>query len=296
MILRPMHASLAPCMRPLVLITALSSEASPFITAWEMKPVRSSPLLERFQVAATSDRKTFVAVSGIGKLKSATATAAVYSALSHDHSPLVANIGIAGAPTGFCELGSVFLVNKVRDVASNLRFYPDILIRHRFTEAALETYDAPVTSAPPVQALVDMEAAGFMQAATLLVAPSEIAVIKVVSDFCDGTRTTSTAAHELIVRHVSDISDHLDAMRQEVSEHPRLSASERELLDAVVAGSHFSQTQRLELTRALVHRKAKDLSFIDELKNAIAQPARAKPERSAVFQRLIEKLRETTLP
>jgi nucleoside phosphorylase len=261
-----------------------------------MKPVRGNPILDRFQVMTTPDHTLFVAVTGMGKLKAATATAAVYTALSSEGSPLLINVGIAGAPIGYADLGSALLIHQVRDVASNLRFYPDILIRHPFAEASLDTHDAPVTSSPAEQALVDMEASGFMQAATLLAAPSEIAVIKVISDFCDGGRTTPSAAQQLITQHVAHISEHMQAMRNEVSHHPQLSANERAAIEAIVTHAHFSQTQRIEITRAAIQRKAKDLPIIEDLSSVLAEPIHTKLQRSAAFQRVLDKLREATLP
>jgi nucleoside phosphorylase len=261
-----------------------------------MKPVRGNPILDRFQVAATSDQTLFVAVTGVGKLKAASATAAVYAVLASDNAPLLVNVGIAGAPHGFADLGSALLINQVRDVASNLRFYPDILVRHAFIEGSLDTHDAPVTSTPATPALVDMEASGFMQAATLLVAPSEIGIIKVVSDFCDGHRTTPSAVQQLLAQHVSSISAYIHAMRAEVLEHPRLSSEDRAAIDRVVAHAHFSQTQGIELARVVVQRKAKHLPFLEELSSILSEPIESKLERAAAFRRLIDALHESTLP
>jgi nucleoside phosphorylase len=257
--------------------------------------VRGKPLFERFQVSA-SDEGTFVAVTGIGKLKSAAATAALYAALAADSEPLLANIGIAGAAPDFCPMGKPFVINKVRDAASNTRFYPDIIIRHPFSEAALETHDSPVLTPPPTEILVDMEGSGFMQAATLLVAPSEIAVVKIVSDFCDGRKLTPNDAATLIAPHTNDIFSLLDAMRAEVTPLPTLSASERSALEEAAQHAHFSHHQRLELSRAALHRKARGECFINDVKALLGLSITSKTERTAAYQSIIARLQEGCTP
>jgi nucleoside phosphorylase len=282
-------------MRPVIIVTALPSEAAPLIEMRRLKPVRGKPLFERFQVSA-SHEGTFVAVTGIGKLKSAAATAALYAALAADSNPLLVNIGIAGAASDLCALGEPFVVNKVRDAATNTRFYPDILVRHPFREAALDTHDLPLSVPPPTATLVDMEGAGFMQAATLVAAPSEIAVVKVVSDYCDGTKLTPRDATARIAVHTDAIFSFVDAMRSEIASPVTLSPSEREVLDEASNHAHLSHHQRLELARAALHRKARGEQFVDDIKALLQIQISSKSERAAAYHQIIAKLQESNIP
>jgi nucleoside phosphorylase len=282
-------------MRPVIIVTALPCEAAPLIEARRLKPVRGKPLFERFQVSA-SDEGTFVAVTGIGKLKSAAATAALYATLAVECEPLLVNIGIAGAAPDSCALGTPFIINKVRDVATNTRFYPDILVRHSLSEAALETHDAPLSTPPSPATLVDMEGAGFMQAATLVAAPSEIALVKVVSDHCDGKRLTPRDATSLISAHTDTILKLVDTLRTEITPSITLSQSERDVLDEAAEHAHFSHHQRLELARAALHRKARGEHFIDEVQALLKATISSKSERATSYHQILAKLQESSLP
>jgi hypothetical protein len=278
-------------MRPVLIVTALPCEAAPLIAARNLKPVRGLPLFERFQVAS-SNEGTFVAITGVGKLKSAAATAALGAALLKDGSPIIANFGIAGAPLHYAPLGTPFLVNKVRDAASNTRFYPDILVRHPFAESHLETHDSPVSSPPAGAHLFDMEASGFMQAATLLVAPSEIAIIKIVSDFCEGNKLSPSQVSTLISPSAETTLNLIDTMRTEIVEPVAISESERLLLDKISLHAHFSLNQRLEINRAVISRKAKEQPFLTILESVLDRVVSSKAERSALYRTLLASLQE----
>jgi nucleoside phosphorylase len=281
-------------MKPIVVIAALMSEAAPLIDKWGLKPVRNAALLERFQTFSRDGR--YVAVSGIGKLKSATATSVLTTALNQEDEPLLINIGLAGARPAHAQRGDLFVVNKVRDVSTNTRFYPDILVRHPVRESALDTHDHPVTTPPAEPILVDMEASGFMQAATSIVSPSAVLVLKVVSDGCDGQRLTPADATSLIEARLDVIDTVIASSHAELKSAPTLSTNELANLEQLITMAHFSQSQRLELSRSLVAFKARGGTVSDILASCTEQEVSAKHARRALFDELMNRLREGVLP
>ena len=288
------RVTLLPAMRDALIITALMPEAVRLIEAWGLKPVRGEPTLERFQTHFGNG--VYVAVSGVGKLKSAAACGSVLSTLLRRGEPVVANLGIAGARPGVAERGELFVVNKVRDAASNTRFYPDILFRHPARESSLETHDEPVTDGSSVEALVDMEGSGFMQAATLLVPPSAILVLKVVSDLCDGTRITPHDARALISDQLAVIEEIVTTSRRELPPTANLSAGEQRELDEGSERCKFSLSQRLELERLVRACKAQNREWRQALREASASDVRTKQQSKTLFSALQDSLQREILP
>ena len=282
-------------MKAALIITSLMCEATPLIRAMGLKPARHGELEDRFQLFHSNN--LYLGISGVGKLRSAVATSALITQLRSKHSSLVVvNIGIAGAPPLLAERGQLVVVNKVRDIATNLRLYPDILVKHPALELPLDTHDHPVTNPPENPALVDMEASGFLQAATTLVAPSEVAVLKVVSDYCDGVRIAPDEASALIEASSDAIISILDGLRSTLSEHPELSAEERSMMGDVVVHARLSVTQKIELGRRLRAKKAQGEPFVPLLQELLAKQISNKDERRVVFDELLRGLDGASLP
>ncbi len=282
-------------MRPFLVITALMCEATPLIEAWGLRPLRASEVEERFQLFYGDG--IYLGVSGIGKMRSAVATSALLThLLGQDLTPIAVTIGIAGAPHGLAELGELILVHKVRDISTNSRLYPDILLKHSLKELSLDTHDHPVTTPPTEQALVDMECSGFMQAATTLVAPSEVAVLKVISDNCDGTRVSPEEVSKLI-RSVSDsITKIITSLRAELSPPSRLNADDTETLHRVVSHARLSVTQRIELERAMLATRARGEDLPCSFHEILTRPIQNKDQRRIAFTALLETLQGKELP
>lgn len=278
-------------MRPILVITALTSEALPLVERWELKPVRNEPLLERFQTYGGDHR--YVAISGIGKLKSATATAALTTALAGQYLPSLVNLGIAGAPATHGAQGELFIVNKVRDVATNTRFYPDILVRHSIRESAVDTYDHAVSTPPSQNVLVDMEGAGFMQAATSLTAPSSTLVIKVVSDTCTGERITPSSASALIATHIESIDKTINAWQGALKPPAALDTDEAALIEQLIASARLSQSQRTEAVRSLISFKMRGGVISRVVLPLLARDGSSKHARQKLFEELITHTHET---
>lgn len=235
-----------------LIITALACEAAPLIEAWQAKPLRENPCAERFQVFHNDG--VYIATSGIGKVKSAIATSALLTSLfpqaySGDESPLVVNIGIAGHSTTALPIGTLTYINKVVDVASKARFYPDVLIRHGLIESTLETHDHPVTTPPDYPVSVDMEGSGMIQAALAITAPSSVCILKVISDHCSGDKLNQEQVSSLVAQNTEKIISIISLIRDDLPDFQRLSSSDQDLISTVCNHLRFTLTQRTEVQR-----------------------------------------------
>lgn len=191
-----------------VLITvALHPEARPLITHFGLKQDTAShavPIFHRDDL--------FLTVSGVGRLKSAIATTYLLSRISSFDDVILLNIGIAGhtqaSDAGAIGLGDLFLVHKITEQATGHTFYPDMLIQTKIAESVLTTVDRPLARSNDMEiesGLVDMEAAGFYQAAATFLAPHQIHCIKLVSDFLEVQRFDKAWISHLIDQKLSDI-------------------------------------------------------------------------------------------
>jgi nucleoside phosphorylase len=285
--------------RSTLIVTALSCEATPLIQAWEAKPLREHPCAERFQVFRADD--TYIATTGIGKLRAAIATTALLTGLFGDTAlfrgslhgeaaPLLVNIGIAGSSDSSLPIGELTYCNKVRDVATNTRFYPDILVKHQLPEVSLETYDHPVTEAPEAKVVVDMEGSGIIQAAITLGAPSSVCLLKVISDHCSGNRVTADQASQLISLQTDSIRSTISAICSTLPEPKRLTAADRKLLESTFAHASLSLSQRIELQRRVTALQAQGIAWSPTIVRFLASSVSTKEARNKAYKALLQEL------
>jgi nucleoside phosphorylase len=282
--------------RDLLIVTALACEAAPLIRAWQLKPMRDGQLAERFQVFHRDG--IAVAVSGVGKVRSAIATSALLGGLyiPEGRSPVVANIGIAGTSVTELPLGSLVYINKIRDAATNSRLYPDVLFAHGLPELGLDTHDIPVTTPPNDPIVVDMEGAGCAQATLALLPPSQLCLLKVISDYCSHTPPSREQVSAYISSHVEGIDAVLHTLRTELPTQPQVTPEEQALLDAVCSHASFSVTQRIEITRRLHALKAHSITYTQHLEEILATPITSKEIRNRHYHSLMRNLQLEALP
>lgn len=278
-----------------LILTALSCEATPLIKAWDAKPLRGHPCAERFQVFQSHD--TYIATTGIGKVRAAIATSALLTGLfpgtfHGEAAPLVVNIGIAGSSNTQLSIGALTYINKVRDVTTNTRFYPDILVRHSLPESPLDTYEHPVTTPPEAPVTVDMEGSGVIQAATTLGSPSALCILKVISDYCTGQRISPHEASTLIAQHTDSLHNLLDTIRSALPEPSRLSADDRALLETTYSHAALSLSQRIELQRRITALQAQGIPWAPTITRFVTTPITTKEARNIAYTALLHELSE----
>ncbi len=229
-------------MKRLNIVVALPAEARPFISFYSLK---KSSQRHPFPIYFNADKTIYLIVSGIGKVKSAAAV--VY--LNDVANACYLNVGIAGC--GGQAVGELFLVNKIIDAATQRAFFPSASLMLGHGRLSLTTYDQPQTSYVD-EGMVDMEGAGFFEAASLLVSQEQCQVIKVISDNVEHSieSISKDFVESLLVDKIADI----DLVVQQL-----LSLSEKELgfcadqvdVEAFRRQWHFSQYQLHQLRELL---------------------------------------------
>lgn len=223
------------------IIVALAPEAAALRDAWGLKSVPAGP----FRCYADADR--VLAVSGVGRVRCASAVGWLLERYPDIRSGVLINAGIAGS--GSREAGSIHIVHQAADMSTGRRYYPDILFAHPYGEAALRTVDTPM-DAPgegvDANDLVDMEGAAFLEAALLWMPCHRVQLIKTVSDNLapdkvDKARVTrlmeaAVPAVEYVINTVTegDIAGNMDdRMRvfSRLAEQWRLTATQRAQLN-----------------------------------------------------------------
>jgi len=168
------------------------SIAKPLIAALELK--RSDELAKlrcyaseeallvesRSESGATSRGRT---AEGSAPLSAGVTTSYLLGRCGFNESTRLFHLGRCEAQgeAGSGLIGQVVLANRVRDGVSGRGYFPDLLLAHEFSEAAIET-GAKASSpgrdgAPP---LVDRELAGFLSAALTFLAPHQVYCLEAV--------------------------------------------------------------------------------------------------------------------
>jgi hypothetical protein len=145
-------------------------EASPLIEYYKLSGVKTS-----FQCYSNEKSGVFLIISGVGKVRSAVATA---FALNYNHDGFIVNFGFCGC-SPVQDTGILVIANKITDFDTKKSYYPDILFEHNMEE--VELVCVPHVQKKPV-GFIDMESSGFYQAAVSFVKSHETAVIKLTSD------------------------------------------------------------------------------------------------------------------
>jgi adenosylhomocysteine nucleosidase len=225
--------------------TALYSEAKPFIEHFRLKKIHET---SRFQVFANEEMTLIL--TGVGIFSSAIATAHVLTLFRARPDDLLINVGICGTPHDHLPIGQALLCNKIIHHETGQTFYPDILVQHDLKECTLETFSHPVRREmrSSVQGdVVDMEGYACCAAASTFLAPHQIYVVKVVSDFLDESEVTPHTVSRCIGDNIPAIERLMQAGRGLVSENKNILNEEEERLLLQIR-------DRLRLTATVYHQ------------------------------------------
>lgn len=273
---------------PILLAIALHPEARPVIERFRLKQDAS------FDLPVFRRDDVWLTVTGTGRMKSAIATTHLIAQVETRENTVIFNLGIAGhtqkAGEGPVSVGDRYLVHKITEQGTGRSFYPDLLARTPLAESPLTTVDRPLDRADAggvEPGLVDMEAAGFYQAAAAFLPPHRIGCVKVVSDHLETRR--------LDKRHVGDlIAGSLEEFEETIAAYRKVpDGGEDVLTDADVRiVEHIRNRLRLTASR---HRMLSDLvrayklhtgSDMPDLSKFTRVPVKTRQEGDAQFERL----------
>lgn len=268
------------------IVTALHAEARPLIDYFNLKKDLASAKFEIF-----SNDDIALIVSGIGKIKSAVATTYFFSQID----PACAvNFGICGTPKTHYTIGDLIVINKIIDFAGRREFFPDMIVKHGLIEDQVTTFDTPVTMDMAVELnlnLVDMEASGFFQSASVFLAPDKIATLKIVSDYLELDHITREFVAELVQKKLPEIDGFIQRFSAAQSKSDEVFTDEENiLLGKLINHLRLTTTQIHQLrdwATAYKIASKKEITFLSEFLHA---GIRNKNERQSAFKRVRTRL------
>lgn len=260
---------------------AFYPEARPFIRKLKLKKCAAE---SHFQIFENEDVRLIL--TGIGEVQAAAAVAYLFALRPPQTQDFLVNVGICGS--GKRMHGTCYLCNKIVQRHTGRTFYPDILLRHPFEEAVLETSPTIVTDGTQTGDLVDMEAAGIYQAGQIFLQPHQMTFFKIVSDRADGSRLSREQVEQLVERHADTIMEWskqgqmwLAAERTEI-----LSPEEQRAMERVAAEHGLTLTQRRQLRRLLHYYKLSQGDIFSLLKEMPGRQETGKQEGRQYLEQL----------
>ena len=164
------------------LITALKAESDPFIQHLSLK--RNSAL--NFPYYVNQKLNIGLIGVGVGKKNIKSRINDFLKLINHKDVQFI-NIGIAGGKKSSTNIGELFIINKILDDNSDLKYYPEIIVDHGLNESSITTVETPVLDGgKKYDTLVDMEAHEIFSTCSKFVPVHDISIIKLVSDHMDG--------------------------------------------------------------------------------------------------------------
>jgi hypothetical protein len=266
----------------IAIVTALHCEAKPLITKLKLKKDTASTKFDLFRNAEYS-----LIVSGMGKIRAAAAT----TFLLHTGGlpAAVVNIGICGSANARLKIGTMFLIHKITDHASGREFYPDAIHKLGLKESSVETFDKPVVmeniSGMDLE-LVDMEASGFVQSASLFLESHQIVCLKVVSDFLELSNISKEFISGVIDKNISSLEKVFSILAKAHKTKHLLSEAEQELLGRIGTQLRLTETQKHQLTDWAKSYKIRNPAGLDILESFLTVTVKTKNDNKQAFSRI----------
>ncbi|SEA35723.1 Nucleoside phosphorylase [Oribacterium sp. KHPX15] len=237
---------------------ALYPEAKPVI---KRLGLRKRTDRTRFQEFVSEESGIVLTITGVGPVAAAAAVSAVLTEYDAGPEDQLLSVGTAAG-----NASDIFLLNKLLDQNSDRTFYPDMLIKTDFKEAAAITGSTVLSQraaafmkvAAEGYDLYDMESAAVYQAGNIYLGPHQMSFIRVVSDEGVETADREQAVSDLAARvnavinsHVEEISDYVEkllALSEKEKYRGGISDKSSEgLVDKIIEDGHFSKVMQDQL-------------------------------------------------
>lgn len=228
------------------IVAALPCEARWFLDKYHLSRVNNA---SNYPIYSDKEANIHLIVSGVGKIKSAAALSYLHAFSGKDESTCYLNAGIAGARAR--AVGELFLAHKIIDAGSGRAFYPLPMLVEHFPSLPVLTVDKPLAQYPD-DLLVEMEAAGFHQAALNFVTQEQVHTLKIVADNIENPlqQVCSKQVIDLFIQHSL-------AIEKIVAHLLNLSTAEASILmppeyfTNFIEAFHFTDYQRHQLRELL---------------------------------------------
>lgn len=294
------------------LFTALYCEAHPFIRHYGLVKNPENTCFQEFYNETAGVRLT---ITGVGEINAAAAVGSICSVYKPGSGDLLLNVGTCARS----EAGDgIFLCNKITEQATGKTFYPDMLYRHDFGEAAIVTGMLPWSGGSAEEmgvlrwnreddkeklpldvgeTLYDMEAAAIYQSGSYFFGPHQMIFLKVVSDSGMAGAVSKNEVAQVMEKYEERIFSYISRLRmiaQEIGHREKLLSQEEEaLIEKLCADLHCSKTMSDSLRghiRYLALTGTDYAAVIEEMYQQRRLPCKDKREGKLRFEELKRRL------
>lgn len=233
--------------KPLLnIVVALSCEARPLLSHYRLKKISR---IKQLPVYQNQEKTIFLIESGIGKIKSAAATAFLQAFTSNQQYTCYLNIGIAGAKTH--ELGEALLINRIQEGETQKKWFPRPFSIPGLSSTTLLTVNHAQKDYPQ-DGMVDMEGSGYFQTASQFVSQEQVQLLKIVSDnHYEQQTNVKPKKVELLIEKNLDIIDQVVNLSLQLSSKELKQTISIPNIEKFLNQWHFTQYQQHELTELL---------------------------------------------
>lgn len=263
----------------LAITTAHLPEARPLIDALKLKA--DSPVAGK---KVFSNDEMVLIVTGIGAEQMALGTTAILT--SRQYAPAIGavNFGICAARSDI-PLGALLRAHSISERKSTREWYPDMLLSLPLHEASIETWDRAFSRENGdilSKDAVDMEAAGFFNAARKHLSPHAIFVLKVVSDHGSSFSEIRQQIPTLLQNAAPTALSALHDIHQWLESRRVFTRSETHAIEDLCSRMRFTESQRQKLLFLCRARRAHD-QILPILEDFAAKDSSNREQRSVNF-------------
>jgi len=264
-----------------LLLCALPHEARPFLEHLKLSPLHQTP----FKIYGNDEYQLII--SGIGRLNAAIATTWAFSLTPSIH--LALNIGIAAALPEYGKVGELRLIHHVIDHATNRHYFSDLLLQSSLKESHLTTMDQPCSA--PIDGCVDMEGAGFFEAAMKHLSVDRIFLLKIISDPFAPRRFEKGEIEALITPHIPECLNFIHVHKaHQPNITPLIPESTQADLNTLIQNLTLTATQSAQLEKAVIESLIGLQHSHDLLKPFLKDFARDKQTRTKHLNAILQTL------
>jgi len=298
----------------LYIVTAMYAEAAPFIKYYKLKRDR---LMKRHELYVSDEKDVCLLITKPGKVTAAMAVTEMLVTHEPVNEDFLVNVGVCGA----CSLStadnsnvvehsysrstnavpdttSVFICTDILDHDTGRHYYPDMLYKHPFKEAGIETCSVVVNDKSFISMpLADMEAAAIFQAAASFFPPHRMSFLKIPSDNLETTQVTKETVTGVIERNLAVICEWLDSLFESgpvigktssktglPSHTPDFTLGEQALFDDISDRLNLSVTMKEQLRQLFIYRKLTKGNFDGIILPEIPEGRITNQKRTILFE------------
>lgn len=288
------------------IFTAIYPEAKALISLFDLK---KESVNGKYQQYIDNKNQIRLIIMGAGSMAAAISVSHICTKYNICNQDRVLLIGTCGIFSTKYYQNNIYICNKIIEAETGKTFYPDVLYRHDFLESAIltlsmlyvkdkENFDNYPYIADYMintkEMLIDMEAAGFYQAAIHYVGTEQIIILKVVSDNGEPQKVTSESIYTIFMEHGKALIQFLEILckQQEMETeqlNKRSSFAHTDWVDKVCHDMHCSETMRNKLKQLFDYMDITGIDYhkkIEEMYLDKRLPCRDKREGKKCYEQL----------